>query len=146
MNVLYRIQSALLLLLQPRRPMTHSYVTKWCLLGGGTTTLKEWRRERGPSWLRPHTSQCETYTTLPDMLKPVQAGREHEPMFTWFGQKKKQKKNNEDGGYPASLLVTKEDFLWGRSWGVGMWSPVTRFLSWPATGSCLFFILALAML
>lgn len=51
-----------------------------------------------------------------------------------------------DKGQPASLLVTKEDFLWGRSCGVGMWSPVTRFLSGPATGSCLFFILALAML
>lgn len=49
-------------------------------------------------------------------------------------------------GYPASLLVTSEDFLWGRSCGVGMWSPVTRFLSGPALGSCLFFILALAML
>lgn len=47
---------------------------------------------------------------------------------------------------PASLLVTSEDFLWGRSCGVGMWSPVTRFLSGPALGSCLFFILALAML
>lgn len=49
-------------------------------------------------------------------------------------------------GYPASLLVTREDFRWGRSCGVGMWSPVTRFLSGPALGSCLFFILALAML
>lgn len=49
-------------------------------------------------------------------------------------------------GYPASLLVTSEDFLCGRSCGVGMWSPVTRFLSGPALGNCLFFIFALAML
>lgn len=49
-------------------------------------------------------------------------------------------------GYPASLLVTSEDLRCGRSCGVGMWSPVTRFLSGPALGSCLFFIFALAML
>lgn len=59
----------------------------------------------------------------------------------------KQKKNQPvSAGYPASLLVTSEDFRCGRSCGVGMWSPVTRFLLGPALGSCLFFIFALAML
>lgn len=47
---------------------------------------------------------------------------------------------------PASLLATREGFLWGRSWGVGMWSPVISVFSGAAVGNCLFFIFALAML
>lgn len=51
------------------------------------------------------------------------------------------------GDQPASLLATREGFLWGRSCGVGMWSPVISVFSGAAAaGSCLFFILALAML
>lgn len=50
---------------------------------------------------------------------------------------------------PASLLAIREVLRCGRSWGVGMWSPVISTFSGAAAeaaGSCLFFILALAML
>lgn len=68
--------------------------------------------------------------------------------FNPFRQKEEEKGEGRavSAGYPASLLVTSEDLRCGRSCGVGMWSPVTRFLSGPALGSCLFFIFALAML
>ena len=46
----------------------------------------------------------------------------------------------------AGLLATRDGFRWGRSCGVGMWSPVTSVLLGAAVGSCLFFIFALAML
>lgn len=72
--------------------------------------------------------------------------RKINPKQTKNGIKEKEKTPWECAGYPTSLLVTREDFLWGRSCGVGMWSPVTRFLSGPAAGSCLFLIFALAML
>lgn len=48
---------------------------------------------------------------------------------------------------PASLLATREGFLWGRSCGVGMWSPVISVFSGAAVvGNCLFLIFAFAML
>lgn len=48
---------------------------------------------------------------------------------------------------PASLLATREGFLWGRSCGVGMWSPVISVFSGAAAaGNCLFLTFALAML
>lgn len=137
-NVLYRIQSALT---QPSDPCLINTHQLWCI-------LELYIKKKHKHDLRATAEQSvhrghelcvmRTATNSSAVWNAVKADGTY-IMLPWYDKGSGEHKGRRVGG-AAKRLVTNHNFLWGRSCGVGMWSPVTRFLS--ATGSCLF-ILAL---